>query len=459
MYQILKKDTLIEKSSFFLKKLPTFAVDKKKNSPKNSSVYEESKSGSFKLQLFKQSECSSVSSPKMNKKENISFENKEETSQTLLSLDKPSRLSKPLKTILEQATQEKIQKTFLEINENKVINPNRKLNKDLKRKKMKNYRKKKKINEIVEKNRSLIHEINKKNDISYNKLEKNSFFAYLEEGDINERAFFDSLNSNYSFLDENFTFFEACLFNNKTFIESKHFRINSSFSLLGDINKISYLKLNLKFISETKIDDFVISLKKTENLLIVINPKIVTNENEKEKLVEIYFFETGLVEQPPEAIISTKLEKEKYLTILFKLPLLMNRFFIIEDMSDLSCNEFYEIWNQCDYHEKILESVNQNYIFSFSSLCELFESHLLLDTNKIATRLQLLNHENKIMNLIVEYKQENSKISLIFCFGVEKSLKDTSDKTFMDNLAKKMIYIFEKLFKDFKKKNNSYIVM
>lgn len=212
------------------------------------------------------------------------------------------------------------------------------------------------------------------------------------------------------------------------------------------------MKLNLKFTSETKIDDFVISLKKTENLLIVINPKIVTNENEKEKLVEIYFFETGLVEQPPEAIISTKLEKEKYLTILFKLPLLMNRFFIIEDMSDLSCNEFYEIWNQCDYHEKILESVNQNYIFSFSSLCELFESHLLLDTNKIATRLQLLNHENKIMNLIVEYKQENSKISLIFCFGVEKSLKDTADKTFMDNLAKKMIYIFEKLFKDFKKK-------
>lgn len=178
------------------------------------------------------------------------------------------------------------------------------------------------------------------------------------------------------------------------------------------------------------------------------DPSIKTTDNLKEKTIDIFFILNGFYfEIAPEATISCKLGKNQYTTIYFKLPLLMNRFLELENISDMSPFEYHLILQNNEFYEKKIENINKKYINGFKELCELFPNSLLLGNNKIASKTLVLNKRDMFLNLTIDFQQEGEKINLVFCFGVDNHF-NLNEKSNLNELAHNLAKIFQNFFND-----------
>lgn len=163
-----------------------------------------------------------------------------------------------------------------------------------------------------------------------------------------------------------------------------------------------------------------------------------------EKNIEFYFIALNIFDHPPEATIYAKLGRNKYINLIFKLPILMNRFLILETELDIS--EFKIKWDDDEYSELIINNVKRKAVSNFEHLCKLFEYHLILGEKKIAGIIKFLNRKKIFLDFIIDYEEKESIINLKFCFGVAKKIKN-NEKIFLKSMIDKLNMLFEKILK------------
>lgn len=149
----------------------------------------------------------------------------------------------------------------------------------------------------------------------------------------------------------------------------------------------------------------------------------------------------------PEATISCKLGKGKYTTIYFKLPLLMNRFLELENISEMSPYEYHLMLENNEYYEKTIENIKKNYIHDFKELREMFPNCLYLENNTIATKTLLLNKREMFLNITIHFQEEGEKINLVCRFGIDNRFNDY-EKSNLHELAHNLAEIFQNFFND-----------
>ena len=157
-----------------------------------------------------------------------------------------------------------------------------------------------------------------------------------------------------------------------------------------------------------------------------MNPEIKATPDKKERTVEIYFLPLNVVQSAPKANISAKIGKNKYVNIILKLPVLMNRFILLEEVENL--DEFQKKWMNNEYFEKNIMNVNKKIVSNMYDLGKLFEYHLDFAENKIAGTMKALNRDNSLLDFVIEIQTINDCVNLKFFYGIGKKLNDRETK-------------------------------
>jgi len=175
----------------------------------------------------------------------------------------PQPLMRPLTVIDEQISQEKIYRTYINIKGHSE-NISKKFEKEYLNKIFEWNRKNHDYEKTMNKSQEIYDEI-KKNEGRFDNNEKmETVFEFYKDLDNRENAQFESIGYNYIFLEENENFYDVCLNNDKVFVETNLFKIKASYSLVGDLTSLIFVKLMLYFTAETEITQFEFDLKRHE---------------------------------------------------------------------------------------------------------------------------------------------------------------------------------------------------
>jgi len=180
-------------------------------------------------------------------------------------------------------------------------------------------------------------------------------------------------------------------------------------------------------------------------MVISPNPQIKSSENGKEKILEIYFVALKAVTTPPGAMINCFLGKKKFVKLNLKLPIMMNRFVLLEEINDL--DEFAEIFEKGEQiGEQNIKNVNPKKICNFEDLCNFFEYNVIVGEERIAGHLRIINLKQSLISFEVEYQEMENRINLKFKFRAEENLNNDDERVFFSNLARILGETFEKIF-------------
>lgn len=180
-------------------------------------------------------------------------------------------------------------------------------------------------------------------------------------------------------------------------------------------------------------------------MVVSINPQMKTSEDNTERSIELYFVALALVTSSPSASICCCLGKKKYIKVKFKLPILMNRFMLLEEINDLE--EFKTLLEKGkEVAEWKILKVNPFTISGFSDLCHYFEYHALLGEYKIACQISIINIQKSLMRFIVEYLENKENCQIRFKFFMDPNVTAENEKKYYQGLANILGETFQKMF-------------
>lgn len=176
-----------------------------------------------------------------------------------------------------------------------------------------------------------------------------------------------------------------------------------------------------------------------------MNPQMKASEDNKERSIELFFVALSLVTSSPSASICCCLGKKKYIKVKFKLPILMNRFMLLEEINDLE--EFMTLLEKGkEVAEWKILKVNPFAISGFSELCNYFEYHALLGEYKIACQISVINIQKSLIRFIVEYLENEDICQLRFKFFMDPNVTELNEKKYYQGLANILGETFQKIF-------------
>lgn len=170
---------------------------------------------------------------------------------------------KPLTVIDEKISQEKLHRTYINL-KGTTENISKKFDKLTLHKVFEWGRNYRQSDEIIKKSQEMHEEIKKIEGRLIPDARMETVYEFFKDLSNQENAQFDYPAYNYIFLEENKKFYEACLNNDQTFIESSLFKIKASYSLIGDLDSLIFVKLLLCFQTDLVISQFEFDIKRNE---------------------------------------------------------------------------------------------------------------------------------------------------------------------------------------------------